>query len=152
MSGFPESLLSGSSVTFCHASFGPCQLALWHGITQTILAPQGPPAYAISHTHIHFFLFFFLPLSHPLSPTTSSPTLSSSSAVLFVLVFCRSHRQCICPSCFADQLRTATGGGRRVTPGLRCNLRGRATWVLVITAKCLGRADLFLVGTDWDSG
>lgn len=98
----------------------------------SLFSPPFPPS--ISH---HFELY---------------PVIQHQAFYLFKSSAVLSLESCICPSCFADQLCSATGGGRRVTPGLRCNLRGRPTWVLVITAKCLGRADLFSVGVDWDSG
>lgn len=155
MSGFPESLLSGSSVTVCHASFGPCQLAPWHGITQTMLAPQGPPPLlSLSHTYTimpsHSFSSpppFPPSFAHHLKPHAVIrqhcfiyfSLLPFSQAMHLSIMLCRSVG-------YSHRWRT------RVTPGLRSNLRGRATWVLVITAKCLGRAGLVLVGTDWDSG
>lgn len=124
MSGFPESLLCGSSVTFCHASFGPCQLAPWHGITQTMLAPQRAPAYAISQTHIHTLLimpshsFSFPPPphSHHLKPHA---VIRQHRFIYFsLLLFSQAMHLSI-------MLCRSAGHGhrwrRRVTPGLRCN-------------------------------
>lgn len=158
MSGFPESLLSGSSVTFCHASFGPCQLALWHGITQTMLAPQGPPP-MLSLTHTYTLsqscLLTLFPLLPPFPPSITHhlkphAVIRQRCFIYFSLLpFSRAMHLSIM------LCRSAGHGHRRraeVTPGLRRNSRGRAPWVLVITAKCLGRAGLLLVGTDWDSG
>lgn len=147
MSGFPESLLCGSSVTFCHASFGPCQLAPWHGITQTMLAPQGPPpmlSLTLTYTLSQSCLLTAFP-PFPPSPPSITHHLKPCAVIqqhCFIYFSLLPFSECICPSRFADQLSPATNGGRRVTLGLRCNSRGRATWVLMITAKCLGRAGL----------
>lgn len=68
MSGFPESPLCGSSVTFCHASFGPrCQLeraihlgghiiapaALLHPSAPSPPPPPPPSLLAKTHTRTH---------------------------------------------------------------------------------------------------
>lgn len=136
----------------------PAGPVAWHNTDY--VSPTRAPAYAISLSHTLSIMpsHSFSPpppfppsITHHLKPHAVIQQFNSST-VLFILVFCRSLKQCIRPSCFADQLSTASGGGRRVTPGLRCNSCGRATWVLVITAKCLRRAGLLLVGTDWDSG
>lgn len=134
----------------------PAGPVAWHNTDY--VSPARAPAYAISHTHIHTLSIMpshsfsspppFPPsITHHLKPHTViqqhcfiyfSP-LPLTQAMRLSIMLCRS-----------------AGHGhrwrRRVTPGLRCNSRGRATWVLVITAKCLGRAGLVLVGTDWDSG
>lgn len=114
MSGFPESLLSGSSVTFCHASFGPCQLAPWHGITLDYLShimgpPRPPPVLSLflfltnTHPHsvCHAFLVFLL-LSHPPFTLHSEPHA----------VYLFKPPATGCPSSPADQLCAATGGGK----------------------------------------
>jgi len=154
VSGFPESPLSGSSVTFCHASFGPCQLAPWHGITKTMFAPQGPPAYTFSHTHKQ--TLSIMPshsFSSPPPPPTSITRHLKPHAVIqqhcFIYLSLLLLSQAVHLSI---TLCRSAGCRRRVTPGLQCRLRGRATGVVVITARCLGRAGLVGVGTDWVGG
>lgn len=111
MSGFPESLLSGSSVTFCHASFGPCQLAPWHGITLDYLSHiMAPPytacaiSFSLSHKHTSTLcLSCLLSLPPPFPPSIYSEPHA---------VYLFKPPATGCPSSPADQLCAATGGGK----------------------------------------